>query len=856
MKFISWNVNGLRACIQKGFLEQFQRLDADFFCLQETKLSAGQLKLDLPGYEQYWCYAEKKGYSGTAIFTKHSPLSVSYGIGREDLDNEGRVITLEYKEFYLVTCYTPNAQRGLTRIEHRMLWDEAFRSYLKNLDEVKPVILCGDLNVAHKEIDLKNPSSNRGNAGFSDEERESFRKTLDLGFTDTFRHLYPDATGRYSWWSYMFKARENNAGWRIDYFLVSDRLNNAIQKADIFSDIQGSDHCPVMLELDTLVNGAIWSPTAGTPSVIETPKPTKNAPKASPVNGKAFALFCLLLAFVLTLSGLPTLLAEANTDSTEPSTPANAPFTVHVLDQPFAKVPDYPVYLGFIPSDVEYYTDRLSDSDGLYFVEGFNEAYLTASNFWLRLELTDYGKENYSPDTVLHINSYTDLASSTITNHLVYYYAIPYYANVERTIIRGWLVWGMLEDDDTLMIFSLDDLSYSCTVYLEVIPPSVDDLIAPDDPIIELPAVPKDFLTLQFCYTPPKITHYNSNPLMSTLYPALVTSDNEIWPVDPSVDNIYEETVYNADFWLRIALTDEAIEYLAGKAVSLSYKPLVKPGSEPNNTLIPYYTDSTLTQVAGWFLFGDDATVSLSTLSLSWNINHYLYPDPLPITHFIREEEAAQMTTQALVSHILTNPGIYADLQSYLDDHLDEEYYSMLCAAYPAVAELDSREDAVSALMFYASDTDTEGCDYRYVATMLLSSETLMSRMTPSEEVQYILQDYPSCIYASYNTLVLTSLDLKRSSTETLVANMLLKCSLWETLLEQCSCYETREAMYRTLRLDNPIVRELETREDTQQVMMQLYPSDGSVSLITYLLELWPLMQELNGEVTISDFVS
>lgn len=249
MKFISWNVNGLRACIGKGFQTFFDEIDADFFCLQETKLSAGQLQLELPGYRQFWNYAEKKGYSGTAVFAKEPPLSVTYGLGIPELDTEGRLITLEYPEFYLVTCYTPNAQRGLARIDHRMRWDEAFRDYLKQLDERKPVIVCGDLNVAHKEIDLKNPASNRGNAGFSDEERESFSKTLEAGFTDSFRFLYPDKTGAYSWWSYMFHARENNAGWRIDYFLVSNRIAERIREAAIHSEILGSDHCPVELEL-------------------------------------------------------------------------------------------------------------------------------------------------------------------------------------------------------------------------------------------------------------------------------------------------------------------------------------------------------------------------------------------------------------------------------------------------------------------------------------------------------------------------------------------------------------------------------------------------------------------------------
>ncbi len=250
MKFISWNVNGLRACIEKGFMQYFADSDADFFCLQETKLSAGQLSLSLPDYHMYWNYAEKKGYSGTAIFARQEPLSVSYGLGVPELDHEGRMITLEYPEFFLVTCYTPNAQRELARIDHRMKWDEAFRRKIAELDSQKPVVICGDLNVAHREIDLKNPASNRGNAGFSDQERESFQKTLALGFTDSFRHLHPDVTGAYSWWSYMFHAREKNAGWRIDYFLVSNRAAGLIKEAKIHSEIFGSDHCPVELILE------------------------------------------------------------------------------------------------------------------------------------------------------------------------------------------------------------------------------------------------------------------------------------------------------------------------------------------------------------------------------------------------------------------------------------------------------------------------------------------------------------------------------------------------------------------------------------------------------------------------------
>ena len=250
MKFISWNVNGLRACVQKGFLEYFNSTDADFFCIQESKLQEGQIALDLPGYHQYWNYAEKKGYSGTAIFTRHVPISVSYGLNIPEHDTEGRVITLEYGNFYLVTCYTPNSQNELARLSYRMQWEDAFRSYLIELDQKKPVILCGDLNVAHEEIDLKNPKTNHKNAGFSDEERNKMTELLDAGFTDTFRYFYPTAENIYSWWSYRFKAREKNAGWRIDYFITSKRLDTQLKDAAIHTDIFGSDHCPIELTIN------------------------------------------------------------------------------------------------------------------------------------------------------------------------------------------------------------------------------------------------------------------------------------------------------------------------------------------------------------------------------------------------------------------------------------------------------------------------------------------------------------------------------------------------------------------------------------------------------------------------------
>lgn len=247
MKFISWNVNGLRACVQKGFLDFFREADADFFCIQESKLQEGQITLDLPGFYQYWNYAEKKGYSGTAIFTKHEPLSVSYGIGIEEHDHEGRVITLEYPDFYMITCYTPNSQNELARLPYRMKWEDDFLSYIKSLDAKKPVIFCGDLNVAHEEIDLKNPKTNHQNAGFTDEERGKMTALLASGFIDTFRYFYPDMENIYSWWSYRFKAREKNTGWRIDYFIVSESYKEKLVDAKIHTDIFGSDHCPVEL---------------------------------------------------------------------------------------------------------------------------------------------------------------------------------------------------------------------------------------------------------------------------------------------------------------------------------------------------------------------------------------------------------------------------------------------------------------------------------------------------------------------------------------------------------------------------------------------------------------------------------
>jgi len=376
VKLISWNVNGLRACVQKGFLDQFHRLDADFFCLQETKMQPGQLELELPGYLQYWHSAEKKGYSGTAIFTKHVPLSVSYGLGEIEPDTEGRVITLEYPEFYLVNCYTPNAQRGLARIDYRMRWDEAFRQYLAGLDGKKPVILCGDLNVAHQQIDLKNPGSNRGNAGFSDQERESFTKTLSQGFTDTFRYLHPDAVGAYTWWSYMFNARQNNAGWRIDYFLVSDRVKEAVYATPIYNDILGSDHCPVGLEIDLSCNGSIWMEKTVLP-VKEKEKPKEK------IGGKTIAKMCALgLAALGLIVGIariePAASLQPGQSQTEPTATEAGIIHVNMDNQA-------PTWKKVDSAEFPYEADV--GSEKLRFRMGFSPLLYEEGNFWIWLEL-------------------------------------------------------------------------------------------------------------------------------------------------------------------------------------------------------------------------------------------------------------------------------------------------------------------------------------------------------------------------------------------------------------------------------------------------------------------------------------
>ena len=828
MKFISWNVNGLRACIQKGFLDQFNSLDADFFCLQETKLSEGQLELSMPGYYQYWCYAEKKGYSGTAIFTKHEPLHVTYGIGREDLDNEGRVITLEYREFFLVNCYTPNAQRGLARIDHRMTWDNAFRAYLHDLDQRKPVVLCGDLNVAHKEIDLKNPAANRGNAGFSDEERNSFQETLDAGFTDTFRHLYPDVTGRYSWWSYMFKARQNNAGWRIDYFLVSDRIKGDITQADIYSQILGSDHCPVMLELDTLVNGGIWSPTCGTATVVEKEEPKKKKEsKASQINGKALALFCLLLSAVLILAGLPTFVDWIKPDipMLDFTQPAGPYFEVEVLQQPFYRVPnsvnvDGNIFEGF-------YDDRLADENSIYYLHTLPYGDMAQSDFWLKVSLTELGMQEYQPEWQVMLHVGQSLDPDHPDNAQAYSQTIkPFYIDEELTQFGGWLIWGKLSHSSACFV-SVDNQAQFFDLYVES--------------EISTDPAPDNFFIVSQQNQMPKVFYWSADLLSSQLHIGFTINNVNHWT--DITDGRY--SIYNSHFFMQIALTEEAMDYLKGQTYELSYTPTVVDGSQANNSLIPYYRDQKLTQVAGWFLCGSSSTTQINDLTLTWGKQTYTMHEPIVITPVYTNAQLAELDTQTLVNIVLGDYKVFKSMTGSSSKTM-EERLTEACQNQPALSVLIQRDDVIDHLMNAPWEELGTTWDCQKLIHTLLSTSYLREKMKPYEEAIFLLNSYHACPYAPNRLDVETDLDLINTETQTLVTNVLLKCQQMESLLGSASSYETRCCIYMLLR--NDLLRALETRSDGQQYLLPLVPADGSMNLASYLLELWPYMQELNGE--------
>ncbi len=574
MKLISWNVNGLRACIQKGFLEEFDRLDADFFCLQETKLQAGQITLELPGYEQYWCYAEKKGYSGTAIFTKHTPISVSYGIGAEDLDNEGRVITLEYPEFYLVTCYTPNAQRGLTRLNHRMKWDEAFRAYLKHLDGKHPVILCGDLNVAHQEIDLKNPQSNHGNAGFSDQERESFTKTLDAGFTDTFRHLHPDATGMYSWWSYMYHARENNAGWRIDYFLVSDRIKDQVFRTPIYKDIMGSDHCPVGLELDILCNGSMWSPASMGKARDLTPVKEKKSPK----------IIATCLAFCLALGlGVFTGTRLFPGDASEPRNPAvPTAYTATIYDTSLIALQASASPATSMLWDCLYVP---GDQDTYYYLGNTTTHTLPGAplpsgaplNFFIRLELTDAGYEQNLQEQFpqISLQEQTGILMMNLR---------AYYEQDDFTKIAGWFLYGYCTESARLEV-SLSNEALS----VKLDPINIDM----QDEVYKL-YVYEDIRSDQWTLHPDNSNIWGSYTVGGNIYNLQNIHQTEY----PQAENI--------NFVLRLELTEfgKSLVNLCGLWPSLGH-PLYSSFVIPTGPTVvqPYYWEKP-SSIDGFFIYG------------------------------------------------------------------------------------------------------------------------------------------------------------------------------------------------------------------------------------------------------------
>ena len=799
MKFVSWNVNGLRACIQKGFLDVFNEMNADFFCLQETKLSEGQLQLDMPGYEQYWCYAEKKGYSGTAIFTKHTPLSVTYGIGAPELDNEGRVITLEYKEFFLVTCYTPNAQRELARIDHRMKWDDAFRAYLQSLDAQKPVVLCGDLNVAHQEIDLKNPAANRGNAGFSDQERESFQKTLDLGFTDTFRHLHPGETGRYSWWSYMFKARENNAGWRIDYFLISDRLQGDLYRADIHSSVLGSDHCPVSVNLDTLVNGGIWSPDAGPAKVIEPePKPKKQT-KASASNAKALAAFGGIVAVLL----LAVLLWQPVSALFTPV--GNIPsvnffsFPVTVYDKPLGMA----ISLFSSSSDFEYYPEyglnydydiqivpttssiRISDGENNYFVDFTDFSAMLDYNFWLRVDIPDelIGTET---EWTLKLAS-TD---SSEIGLIQAYRVVPYYGDSAMEYQQGWFVTGEIKDDASVTL----------------------TISAPDYPLNAHVLTLKPYLTYsEACrLTAQELLDYiNAHDTIRNNMTGYVFDPLSSFSFDGYVDKTFSK-------------------------LSASYPVLTAFLEKPN--VIATLMDSDY-EVAYYFLYAT-AFRDLMTPEEGARLvtGHYsscpygvLYEDPDLIYD--------GMTTGELLKNLIDYP--WCNYMASISTETAVWVYEYERTNYRLFQELESREDIIDTLLNSTILADTS---YAVLPTVLLSHEVYRAKMTPQQEGQFLSGCYPSSNSADTE---ITNTDIENMTTAAVLDCMLYYNDTKEKLLD-CSC---QEAMYFYCQFSqgvNLYMDELRTREDAYELLQQKASTiiyGGSNLIYQELYSLWPYLE-------------
>ena len=807
MKFVSWNVNGLRACIQKGFLEQFDRFDADFFCLQETKLSEHQLELDLPGYEQYWCYAEKKGYSGTAIFTKHTPMSVQYGLGVPELDTEGRLITLEYPEFYLVTCYTPNAQRELARIDHRMKWDDAFREYLQKLDAVKPVIICGDLNVAHQEIDLKNPKSNRGSAGFSDQERSSFQNTLDLGFTDTFRHLHPDRTDAYSWWSYMFKAREKNAGWRIDYFLVSDRLKDAIYRAEIHSDVMGSDHCPVSVELGLICNGGIWSPLSqgSARQTFPAEKEEKSKPDKEKASAKtAKALFALgLVAMVLV-----SVFLFWDPPGTPMPTITEKPFTVHAFPQQLSHVAltDNPLV-----SFIELSENALTDGTNTYYCP-IGVEYGSLGNFCLCVDASYAYEHRYGQAMTISVEA-IDPSPSTV-------YAImhrQYFTDEKYTQFDGWLVFGTLNTKtDFLITVTAGDATFTQTVSIQPIAQET------------VPDVPNAFTV---------------TTLTEPLYDALIDKNlyritNESGTIETYAKEIYTPLSITSSYidfdhnlsdwnsWFIVTLSSEAKELLKDYDLVLNATiPTYGFDSFPSRVLYTseIYTDETCQDLYGWLVYGNLDLTSRVYFHLTNAGSTSLLPiwsfvvDAAP---YLSRKDAAAMSTEDLFRYASKHAGVQNHLalgNSILD----------LQGRYLFIDVLLDRPDAISTLMYSNLDEYAE----KLFARQLLEGFFLQD-MTPRQEAILLIGDHPTSPFP-YTPLEIDPPDLSQINTTDLLRTAL---NFYDySILSQCSSQETA---YQILQywLPNPYWAELKSRSDTIHVLARLYVQDVRYGS---LLSLW-----------------
>lgn len=713
MRFISWNVNGLRACMNKGFMEVFRSMDADFFCLQETKLQEGQIQLDLPGYHQYWCYAQKKGYSGTAIFTRHEPMSVSYGLGIEELDTEGRLICLEYPEFYLVTCYTPNAQRGLARIDHRLRWEEAFRDYLMKLDSVKPVVICGDLNVAHKEIDLKNPSSNRGNAGFSDQERSAFSTLLDSGFTDTFRHLYPNKTGAYSWWSYMYNARQNNAGWRIDYFLVSDRLKEQIYAADIHPEVMGSDHCPVSLDLDTTCNGGLHIPVPEQSDTAETKEADGDAPIGSVHLMKTLAavtVLALLLAIpIFLLSG-----RETTQDATRPTKKqviSSQTMPGRLIDQVYDRtgILEYREMLPSVTSSTFYQYLVCGETywrlDGHEIDSAYSAKLVSPINFHVQVVFDpDYPfHSGDKPEVMVMLDDATSEGAKIQT--------IRYYWEDDR--IAGCFISG----------FAQAPLPLELRV-------SYDALTEVYGPITVTPSDGGDLVTEQVAYGSELILETNLSYLSSTIPHTWFVCGEERWRMLRSENEPYLWYEGTPSFSLRLEFSKTA-QFTADLKPTVTASVMVFPGPTDCEDLqinVHYYVDEN-DRVAGAFVYG--YLSADATLSLTVEHNSYKYNDTLDI-----EADFTDMSAEALAVRLATS----RELSYYIDrggDYLDE-----LLSESPALQELLSRPYAIDNMLRVNAYT-SKGSNF----DALLSLDYFQSQMTEAEKLMFQSQQERGILY-------------------------------------------------------------------------------------------------------------